>query len=219
VARGIAIAAVGFLVAAGVDAAQVTPIAFVGRFVDIKEVGCDSGDTVDEITGEPVIVICMDSVYEVRYQIEKVLEGNLMAGAEVKFQAADHYGFPAFAEQRRALIYLQQYKDGYWHVKYQWNEAYATNDGDFARCGCGARDYYDTDDDDTVLAKDCRSISFSPPVTRDLTHVSKYVIDSLRASLDYQVRGDRAYCVRGVLVEDLYRQERPDLIESLNAKD
>jgi hypothetical protein len=65
---------------------------------------------------------------------------------------------------------------------------------------------------------DCRSLSFSPAVIQDLTHSSRYVIDKLQAGLDYKVQGNRAECMRGILVEDMYKRLRPELVEDLNAR-
>jgi hypothetical protein len=186
-----------------------TPTAFVGSFVKIVKVECKSGEATDASTGEAVILLCMDSVFRATYRVEQVLEGKLVTGTEVTFKVADHYGFPKFAEQKRALIFLGEHEGGYYHIKYQWEPAYRTNDGEFAQCGC--------DEEEEGEALDCRSLSFSPVVTEDLTHVSQYVIDKRRASLDYKVEGNKAVCMRGVLVSDVYKRRRPELVEDLNA--
>jgi hypothetical protein len=43
------------------------------------------------------------------------------------------------------------------------------------------------------------------------------VIDQLRAGLDYKLQGNSAECIRGILVEDVYRRLRPGLMEDINA--
>ena len=193
--------------------AEKTPTAFVGSFVKIASIKCESGDTTDAKTGEAVVVLCMDALFQATYRVEKVLEGKLVTDSEVTFTVADHYGFPKFAEQKRALIFLDEHDGRYHHIKYQWVPAYRTNEGDFAQCGCDAEA---TNDDRQEVPSDCRLLSFSPAVTRDLTHSSQYVIDKLRAGLDYKIQGNHAECVRGVLVEDVYRRLRPELVEDIN---
>jgi hypothetical protein len=197
--------------------AEKTPTAFVGSFVKIEKIACGSGDTTNAETGETVVVLCMDALFQATYRVERVLEGKLVTDSEVTFTVADHYGFPKFAEQKRALIFLDEHDGSYYHIKYQWVPAFRTNEGDFAQCGCDAESG-DVDLQRTpVYSPDCRSLSFSPAVTRDLTHSSQYVIDKLRAGLDYKIQGNHAECVRGILVEDVYKRLRPELVDGINA--
>lgn len=199
--------------------AEKTPTAFVGSFVEIENIKCESDDTTDAETGEAVVVLCMDALFQATYRVEKVLEGKLVTGSEVTFTVADHYGFPKFAEQKRALIFLEQHGGSYYHIKYQWVPAYRTSEGDFAQCGCDSED--ENQDFQEIPASsfaDCRLLSFSPAVTQDLTHSSQYVIDKLRAGLDYKVQGNHAECVRGILVKDAYKRLRPELMEDINAR-
>ena len=195
--------------------AEKTPAAFVGSFVKIADIECESSDTTDAETGEAVVMICMDALYQATYRVERVLEGKLVTGSEVTFSVADHYGFPKFAEQKRALIFLDEHEGGYYHIKYRWVPAFRTNEGGFAQCGC---DVEDENEEAPESSPDYKLLSFSPAVTRDLTHSSQYVIDKLRARLDYKIRGNRAECVRGVLVEDVYKRLRPELVEDINAR-
>lgn len=200
-----------------VFSAERTPTAFVGSFVDITEIDCESDEAIDAETGETLEVICMDAIYSATYLVEKVLEGNLVTGQQVAFTVADHYGFPKLAEQRRALIFLAEHDGSYYHIKYQWAPAFQTSDGQFAQCGC---DMGMDEEDDTPEAAgvECRSLSFSPPVVLDLTHASDYVIDKTRAGKDYRVQRDRAECARGIVVQDIYQRLRPDLMDELNAR-
>lgn len=198
-------------------AAERTPTAFVGSFIDITELDCESGETIDTETGETLEVICMDALYSATYRVEKVLEGNLVTGEQVTFTVADHYGFPKFAEQRRAVIFLAEHEGSYYHIKYQWAPAFQTSDGQFAQCGCDLG----TDEEDETpegAGVECRSLSFSPPVVLDLRHASNYVIEKVRAGKDYRMQLGRAECARGILVQDIYQRLRPDLVEELNAR-
>jgi hypothetical protein len=197
-------------------AAEQTPTAFVGSLVEIAKIDCESDETVDAKTGHVAIIVCMDEMFRATYRVEQVLEGKLVAGLNVTFSVADHFGFPRFAEQKRALIYLGEHEGSYYHIKYKWGEAYRTTDGDFARCGCDEEPDAQDLEEAPGSSSDCRVLSFSPAVTRDLTHASRYFIDNLRAALDYKIQGNHAECVRGLLVEDVYKRRRPDLMEYLN---
>jgi hypothetical protein len=209
-------AAVSLAVPSFCFGAEKTPTAFVGSFVEIAKIECQSGNTTDATTGEAVMMICIDELFQATYRVEQVLEGKLVTGSKVTFTVADHYGFPKFAEQKRALIFLDEHEGRYYHVKYQWVAAYRTNDGEFAKCGC-EEDAEEDLQETGASAADCRTLSFSPAVTRDLTHSSQYVIDQLRAGLDYKLQGNSAECIRGILVEDVYRRLRPGLMEDINA--
>lgn len=191
--------------------AERAPTVFVGAFVKMEPVKCESGEFIDE-AGQEMISICMDALFKATYRVEKVLEGKLVPGEEVVFSVADHYGFPKFAEQKRALLFLKEHEGRYYHVKYLWEHAFRTSDGDFAQCGCDVED----SDGDMAASSDCRVLSFSPAVTQDLTHSSQHVIDEIRAAGNYRVQGNRAECVRGVMVEDLYKNLRPDLMSGIN---
>jgi len=198
--------------------AQSTPTAFVGSLISIAEIECESGDTVDPATGDILTTICMDALYQATYRVEKVLEGKLIVGSEVTFSVADHYGFPKFAEQKRALLFLAEHQGRYFHIKYQWVPVYRTNEGDFAQCGCDTGDDSEESQSNRNVHSGCRALSFSPAVTQDLTHSSQYFIDKIRSEADYRIEGNHAVCARGVGVENVYRQLRPHLMEVINAR-
>lgn len=211
----VAVAAAVTAAAPGFTAEQ-APTAFVGSLVEIAKIDCRSDETIDATTGQVAIVICMDEMFRATYRVEQVLEGKLVAGANVTFSVADHFGFPKFAEQKRALIFLGELDGSYYHIKYKWGEAYRTTDGDFAQCGCDEEVAAEDLEEAPGSSSDCRVLSFSPAVTRDLTHASQYFIDNLRAGLDYKIQGNHAECMRGLLIEDVYKRRRPELMEYLN---
>jgi hypothetical protein len=83
--------------ASDAGAAEADRLAFVGTFLQIEQIPCDSGEFVDADTGEARLFICMDALFRARYRVEHVLEGDLHRGSEVDFQIADHSGFPPMA--------------------------------------------------------------------------------------------------------------------------
>ena len=52
----------------------------------------------------------------------------------ITFTAFDHYGFPAFGNNKQALLFLNKYKndDTIYHVRYQYFPLYLTKDGRWA---------------------------------------------------------------------------------------
>lgn len=194
------------------------PIAFIGTFVESRRVDCGSSDT-DSQTGEIIKEVCLRSPHAFAFDVEKSLEGNLSIGERIRFHGPDHYDPPDLALKRRAMVYVARYEDGYRQIEKEWDPVYATSDGEFARCGCDYDVLEEVSELDSDWAPNCRDISFSPPVTVDLTHHSDYVLARYRASRDYRVRERLATCVRGVLAEDIYKVRRPELIGMLKKYD
>jgi hypothetical protein len=181
-------------------------IAVVGAFVDIEQLWCDDDeDLVDSETRQASYQRCVDFLYEATYRVEQVLEGDLTAGAELQLRLVDGAQVPRLAEHRLALLLLERIDGVYWPLETQPRPVFRTVEGRYAKCGCRWNDE-DPDDQGRSVASDCRSVEFSPPVTRELAHASSYAIERLRARQEYRLLGDQAQCVRGIYVEDMVRR-------------
>ncbi|MEL7312726.1 MAG: hypothetical protein AAFN07_14525 [Pseudomonadota bacterium] len=172
---------------------------FVGSYIDLQEVDCAIKPSSDPETGETVLSICMDSIFNARYRIEQALSDELTTGAAIEFTVADHYGTPDFADYQTALLFVVKDDDAYYHLKYTWANAFPTTEGRFAECGC----QHKTNDE----TRGCEDIVFDPAVVIDLTHASRFAIDEYETDPAFEVRGAQAVCIRGQYAETVFEIE------------
>jgi hypothetical protein len=149
---------------------------------------------------EPVC-LQFDALYEARYEVVDGLVGSRFP-RELSFRVADHYGFPAFAEYRYALLYVQVGSEGAWLEKYQGYPVHRTVGGSWAACG----NPFPTPDDTEPAA--LRSIDF----VDDLGVVGEFSTAGLeRRFIDERyltIADSRIRCRMGVAIEDLYEAVR-----------
>lgn len=185
-------------------------LVFVGKFLDIKELPdqCPSTQPVEDAGGEAdgerelgAVCIQFDALYEARYEVVDGLVGSRFP-RELSFRIADHYGFPAFAEYRYALLFVQVGPEGAWLEKYQGYPVHRTVGGSWAACGNPFPSA-----DDTAPAS-LRSIDF----VDDLGMVGEFSTAGLeRRFIDERylsIVNGRIRCRMGVTIEDLYEAVR-----------
>lgn len=200
---------------AGETSGAVELIAFVGRPVAFEEVECESHSTIAPQSGHELVSICMDAVYRMTYVVEEPIEGGLLPGSTVTFQASDHYGFPPFANQARALLYLGRVGDQLFHMKYQWDEVFRTANGVFSTCGCQAVTGEDDIPGASVQALACQEYHFVPAVAFDLRHLSTFGRKKYEDNSAMNVDGSWATCVRGVRSLEMVKARKPELLKEL----
>lgn len=112
-------------------------IAFVGHFESIQEVDACTGTVKSEdtasLSGTESECIPFDGVFIATYRVGETLLGA-PDGPTIAFRVADHYGFPAFARYKHALLFVQQSEGGNYLEKYQGFQLSATADGSWAHC-------------------------------------------------------------------------------------
>ena len=101
---------------------------FVGEKISVKEVQPEVDE--DEIL--------FDRQFLAKYRILEPFRGTY-EGAEIEFTAFDHYGYPAFANYKHVLLFVELHEGKYYHAKYQFNPLFKTKDGRWA----GPYDAYD----------------------------------------------------------------------------
>lgn len=180
-------------------------IAVVGAFVDIRQLWCGNEEQPASETRQASYLRCVDDLYEARYRVEQVLEGDFPVGNPLRLRLQDDEKVPPLAEYRLVLLMLEEIDGIYWPRDLEPRPVFRTAEGRYAKCGCRWNDD-DPNDQGRSVGSDCRSIEFSPPVTRELTHMSSFAIDRLRAREEYRLYRDQAHCVLGIYVEDMVRR-------------
>jgi hypothetical protein len=181
-------------------------LVFVGKFIDIKELPdqCPPTQPIEDASKEEegerelgAVCIQFDALYEARYEVVDGLVGSRFP-RELSFRIADHYGFPAFAEYRYALLYVQVGPEGAWLEKYQGYPVHRTVGGSWAACG----NPFPTADDTAPAS--LRSIDFAD----DMGTVGEFSSAGLeRRFIDdryLSIVNGRIRCRMGVAIEDLY---------------
>lgn len=172
-------------------------LVFVGEKIDVKR-----------IAHEPCGgCIHLDGRYRARYRIVQPVYGA-HDGAEISFDAYDHYGEPAFADHRHVLLFVSRTWDGsYLHHKYQFYPVFKTLDGRWAGCG----NPYDAGHAGPrpVLAQPLRfdSSAWLPAIPQNGEDIAtRFPAPSFR------VEGFKAHCLMGVPVEGLLQVAREGVL-------
>lgn len=116
---------------------------------------------------------------------------------------ADHYGFPAFARYRHALLFVALSNDGAWLHKYQAVPVHRTVDGQWASCGDLGRDPAGKP------SPQLRTLRFEREIAREAD-----LPGHLRAAYhageipEWRIAHGKVWCSQGVLLEDAYELVR-----------
>lgn len=193
-------------------------LAFVGKKIRVLEFSGPSYEERELGDGMVEITIDMDTEYRARYQILEIVHGNYKSRS-VDFVAYDHYGFPGFAKRDLVMLYLTEFDAQLYHVKYQYDEVFPTNQKTYAGCG---DPYFFLGDDEQVERLPLKHVTFDPPVT---LRISDYLVtnkdypnmDEKRLEAEnswvkdyfsepiFKIDGDLATCQMGAYPDELYR--------------
>lgn len=172
--------------------------AFVGEYVDVREW------PYSEEYLNTCNCIAMDMRFKATYKVKQVLYGKYDKD-EITFVVHDHYGFPAFAKQKTALLYIIKNNETNVHLKYAWNDAFPIKGGGYADCIDAS--FYDGNHEDKV-----KTYSYHPPIYVDLSHSSEHVVNEYKNDPLYEVEGNMATCVKGISIENIFNIEWPQII-------
>ncbi len=161
---------------------------FVGEKIEVKPFNpkLDKGE------------ILMDSAFQAKYKIVHNIYGNYDKEM-IEFEVYDHYGEPSFSKYRHVLLFVSEYNGKLYHEKYQYFDVNKTKDGKWASCG----DPYRFDD---YHRKPFKSISleFDAPVYFETGNLKPIQIKEIYPKPFFAIEGNRARCLMGAYVEDLF---------------
>lgn len=192
--------------AAAVGPQPVETFVFVGERISIEEAP-DPCEQEFEKTGERGC-ISMDSLYAARYRVLEPIAGAY-PNAEVGFSVADHYGFPAFARFRSALLFVALSDEGPWLHKYQAVPVHRTVDGQWASCGDIRRDPAGKP------SPQLRTLRFRREIALE-SDLSEHMLASYRAGDQphWRIANGRVWCSQGMLLEDVYEVVRSGVMQA-----
>lgn len=164
-----------------------TLFAFVGEKMDVQHL--------------PVDPESMDGAFRAKYKILLPVYGSY-SDETIEFVAYDHYGWPAFASFKNALLFVSEYQGKYYHEKYQFFDIYRTKNGRWASP-------YKADDYSHLYN---RNTNIKPEII-EFTETVKYPLHFKKDSTVYTVsypapyfitQGDSAIAIYGNYLEDLF---------------
>ena len=173
-----------------------TLFAFVGEKIDVQPLPVNPGS--------------MDVGFRAKYKILLPVYGSY-SGATIEFTAYDHYGWPAFASFKNALLFVSEYQGKYYHEKYQFFDVYRTKDGRWAG-PYKAEDYEHLYNRYTTIKPEI--IEFAKPVKYPLHRKGQ---DSMEYTLSYpgpyyMTKGDSAIAIYGNYIEDLFNLKKSGVL-------
>lgn len=189
-----------FFSAAAEAAEQENLIVFVGEKLFVEEFKPARAEN----------VILMDASFKAKYRVKQLVYGQY-EGETIEFEAYDHYGVPPFSRFPHALLFVSRDGDRLYHQKYQYYPVFKTPSGDWFGCGpVGERDI-----------EDRRGIAKAKPMPwgSDAYHPLKPEWSSkdrrkLFASEHFRIEGDKAYCLTGSPVDELFEVKKRTVLKA-----
>ena len=182
---------------AGAADGPVETFVFVGERISIEKAPDPCEETFRD-TGERTCV-GLDSLYKARYRVLQRIIAGPHAGDDIEFMVADHYGFPAFARFRNALLFVALAADGPWLHKYQAIPLHLTVDGRWASCGdIGGQP-------NEKPSPHLKTLRFRREIA-EKADLSEYMLESYRAGNrpEWRIERGKVWCTQGILIEDAY---------------
>jgi len=188
----------------------VETLVFVGELISIEPMA-NPCEEESKRTGTLGCII-MDELYRARYRVVQPVAGTT-ADTEVTFQVADHYGFPAFANTPRALLFVAVTDDGNWLHKYQGIPMHRTTDGRWA--ACGEVEHRRVDD---ALSPRAKPLTFAEPIARrDAVprEAWKRMLPWWKERADtYLITDGQVRCLKGIPVQQVYEIVRQGVMKA-----
>ena len=181
-------------------------IVFVGELISIegKPDPCEQRQAEEDASD----CISMDALYTARYRVMERIVGQPPADP-LTFSVADHYGFPAFARYRHALLFVALSSDGPWLHKYQAIPVHRTVEGQWASCGDLRRSPADKP------SPQLRALRFEREIAQQ-TELSDSLLASYRAGKrpELRIEHGKVWCSQGVLLPDVYEIVRSGVMQA-----
>ncbi len=171
---------------------------FVGEKISVEEF--DSRTKENEFP--------MDQAFKAKYKVLQNIYGDYQKDT-IEFEAFDHYGSPPFAKYNTVLLFVSEYEGKLYHEKYQYFDVYKTKDGKWASCG----DPYRFDDyhrKEVKLAK----LEFDKPLLFDLKEFKDKYIKAVFKEPYFRVNGNKAECLTGAYIEDLFIVKKEGILKA-----
>jgi hypothetical protein len=154
--------------------------------------------------------ILMDEAFKAKYRIVEVVYGSYV-GETIDFVAYDHYGRPSFEKHEHTLLFVSEIAGSLYHEKYQYFPVFKTKAGDWV--GCGTPYNYEVTDEHRPLK--ARRMSFGPDAYLTIdSRLSRKEIREKYPRGDFRIQGNRAYCLKGNPVSELFGFKRDTVLKA-----
>lgn len=175
-------------------------IAFVGEKLSVEELPPNTNPN----------VLIMDSGFKARYRIKQIVYGHY-DGDTIEFEAYDHYGRPPFEAFPHSLLFVSRENGKLYHQKYQFEPVFRNAAGEWVGCGpVGERQAQQRKG--IVEAK---PMAFGPDAYHPIRpRWSARDVATLFARKDFRVEGDKAYCLTGTPVRDLFEVKKRTVLKA-----
>lgn len=175
-------------------------LVFVGQKISVEEFNppvCDQ-------------CVLMDEAFHASYRIVQKVYGTY-SDADIRFDAFDHYGRPAFADYEHALLFVRKDEDGTWyHEKYQYFAVYETQDGGWAACGSANQFEHPS----IRGPNTARPIKFKRPVVERIGTMSAKDLEIRYPRSDWHRANGLATCLRGTPVAELFEGKKRGVLKA-----
>lgn len=189
-------------VACTTRAAEPNVFAFVGEKLKVDAFEPDA--CAGRSRSPEQVCIMLDLAFHAEYRVTQPVYGHY-TGDIIRFDAYDHYGTPAFARYRHALLFVSLTDDGRWvHQKYQYFPVYETAEGGWA--GCGSADRFEAPQFQGPST--AQPVAFKAPVVESLEGLEPQQIARWYPAPDWHIAGDLAVCLRGSPVSELFEAKK-----------
>lgn len=181
-------------------------LVFIGERLSIED--APSPCEQRQAEGEAPDCISLDTFYTARYRVLDRIVGQPPTDP-LTFRVAEHYGFPAFARYRHALLFMALSDDGPWLHKYQAIPVHRTVEGQWASCGDLRRNPADPP------SPQVRALRFEREIARE-SDLPEGLLADYRAGQRPELRVERGkvWCTQGILLQDAYEIVRNGALQA-----
>ncbi|RRB13572.1 hypothetical protein EHT87_15020 [Larkinella knui] len=160
---------------------------------------------------EPKVVkgqIPFNEAFKAKYKVVQQVYGSYQKNT-IDFEAYDHMGTPAFSKFDNVLLFVSNHNEKWFHEKYQYFDVYKTKEGKWASCG----DPYKFDDYHRKSLKAVK-LEFAEPVSFDVSYLNVEHIKKWYPEPYFTIRNNRAYCLMGAYVDELFQVKKEGVLKA-----
>lgn len=183
-------------------------LVFVGEKLSVEDVTAQERAAAESEAGPGQVIVLMDEYYQARYRVLQVVHGRYDSDV-IEFDAADHYGEPAFASYDTVLLFVSKGEHSYHHVKYQYYPVFRTSSGGWA--GCAPIGSGDAEERAGIVTP--HRIDFGPEAYFDLRKLDWRVHRKDFAGEYFRFERGRARCRLGNTLEELFEVKRRTVLK------
>lgn len=192
--------AVVLALASGAAAANDNLIVFVGEKISVEEFKMKL----------PPGARAFDSAFKVKYRVKQLVYGRYDAST-IEFEAYDHHGRPGFEKFSHSLMLVSRDDGKLYHEKYQYYPVFRAASG--AWFGCGPTGPHEAELRAGISV--ARPMVFAEDAFYPISpRMSREAIARWFPSQHFSVRGDKAFCLTGAPVKDLFEVKKHTVLKA-----